>query len=178
MKRKFASILKNCFLSSLIWSAYNFFFVLLTDHFQIKQRENDFLGMEIKGINLFAIIVTIIGFFLWSIALYFFAKSFLSNTGNLILDFFSIFPIHIIILLLIHFAINNSSGFDSVIGWPIELIFFGIGWQSRYDFYVSKISRNFMLNACLTLIPYIFIYMGIHQKSKYQKNYKKHKGKT
>ncbi len=149
------------FLTSVIWGAINlcFFFIVQTMKFSIYYSESLSIRHSSDGI-IFTVILNII-LAICMFGFYFLGTKFVANV-KLVQGFAVFISFHIVLIFLLYLAYDSEQTMLSLISW----------WTYNFDLLlrctgnVEEYSSNyycdsFFLNACLTLIPYLFAFLGL-----------------
>lgn len=91
-----------------------------------------------------------------------FGKKFLKSTGNFAVDFLSLLPWHILILVLLFFAISFEPTLVLLVTWPCLIFEKMLIMDIRI--LLPDLSGSFITGAILSFVPYIVMFCGLSKK--------------
>lgn len=144
----------NAMISTVIWTIFNGFFFLLIafadfykhSHFGILLN-----NPQASRFQMTVCIITIILVVCWGTLCFYIGKKLLQDAFS-IQDYISVFIFHPIILLLIYLSVQSESTMITTINWFVQTI---TVFSKN-----SNLCDSFLINALLTLYPYLCILGG------------------
>ncbi len=101
-----------------------------------------------------------------------FGKKCLKNVGGPFLNFASLLILHVIFMLLLKVAIDSEYTMIQMINYPAYALDALISYWNFYEertflrSAVYEMHESFCLNVLLTLVPYVFMCLGLRQRRK------------